>query len=141
INAGVAMFHGAQILFLSACFGFALMTLYQRGVPGLVLMGMYGLYALLPYNIAYSVTLWKDIPFAGAVLVFTTALYRWFAGLGRKRVTGIILVLGGLGMCLWRTNGWYAFAVTLAVLTLLLGKKQKKLLLILLAVLLFTWVL
>ncbi len=141
INAGVAMFHGAQILFLSACFGFALMTLYQRGVPGLVLMGMYGLYALLPYNIAYSVTLWKDIPFAGAVLPFTPALYRGFAGLGRKRVTGIILVLGGLGMCLWRTNGWYAFAVTLAVLTLLLGKKQKKLLLILLAVLLFTWVL
>ena len=44
-------------------------------------------------------------------------------------------------MCLWRTNGWYAFAVTLAVLALLLGKKQKKLLLILLAVLLFTWAL
>ena len=141
INAGVAMFHGAQILFLPACFAFALMTLYQRGVPRLILIGVYGLYALLPFNLAYSVTLWKDIPFAGAVLLFTTALYRWFVGLGRKQVTGSILMLGGLGMCLWRTNGWYAFAVTLAVLALLLGKKQKKLLLILLAVLLFTWAL
>ncbi len=141
INAGVAMFHGAQILFLSACFAFALMTLYQRRVPGLILIGVYGLYALLPYQIAYSVTLWKDVSFAGAVLLFTTALYRWLAGLGRKKVNGMLLVLGSLGICLWRTNGWYAFAVTLAVLALLLGKKEKKLLMILLAVLLFTWVL
>lgn len=141
INAGVAMFHGAQILFLSACFAFALMTLYQRGAPTFILIGVYGLYALLPYQIAYSVTLWKDVSFAGAVLVFTTALYRWLAGLGRKKVNGMLLVLGSLGICLWRTNAWYAFAVTLAVLALLLGKKEKKLLLILLAVLLFTWVL
>lgn len=141
INAGVAMFHGAQIFFLSACFAFVLMTLYQRGVPRFILVCVYAVYALLPYNLAYSVTLWKDVTFAGAVLLFTTALYRWFTGLGRKRVNGLWLVLGGIGVCLWRTNGWYAFAVSWVVLALLLCKKQRKLVLILLLVLLLSWVL
>lgn len=139
INCAVAMFHCAQILFLSACFGFALMTLHQRGVPRGVLIGVYAVYALLPYNIVYSVTLWKDIPFSGAVLLFTTALYRWLAGMGSKRINGIWLLIGGLGLCLWRTNGWYAFAVTWVVLAVVLWKKQPRLILFLLAILLLSW--
>ena len=139
INCAVAMFHGAQVLFLSACFGFVLMTLHQRGVPRGVLIGVYAVYALLPYNIVYSVTLWKDIPFSGAVLLFTTALYRWLAGMGSKRINGIWLLIGGLGLCLWRTNGWYAFAVTWVVLAVVLWKKQPRLILFLLAILLLSW--
>lgn len=139
INCAVAMFHCAQILFLSACFGFVLMTLHQRGVPRGVLIGVYAVYALLPYNIVYSVTLWKDIPFSGAVLLFTTALYRWLAGMGSKRINGIWLLIGSLGLCLWRTNGWYAFAVTWVVLAVVIWKKQPRLILFLLAILLLCW--
>ena len=34
------------------------------------------IFAILPYHAVYAVTVWKDIPFAAAVLVFITSLLR-----------------------------------------------------------------
>lgn len=142
INAAVALFHGAQILFMAACFGYVLVTLYQTGVPKPVLVLVYALYAFMPYNIAYSVTLWKDIPFAGAAVLFVTAFYRLLKGVGKHKAWNYTaFIIGALGFSLWRTNGWYAFAVTVLVMLFLLGKKQKKLLILMIAVLLLCWVL
>ena len=116
-NAGVACFHCAQILFLAACFAYALTTLYQMGLPRGWLILVYGVYALMPYNIAYSVTLWKDVLFAGAALLMVTAFCRVLRRVGTTRGNILCLALGGLGLCLWRTNGLYAFlAATLVVL-------------------------
>jgi len=142
INAAVALFHGAQILFMAACFGFAVMTLYQAGIPAWFLWGIGFIYGGMPYNIVYSVTLWKDIPFAGAALLFLTALYRLMKGIGKKRLWNeAIFVLGAMGFSLWRTNGWYAFLATVLVMALLLRKKQKRLLILMVVVLIFCWVL
>ena len=142
INAAVALFHAAQILFMAACFGYVLVTLYQTGVPNLVLVMVYALYAFMPYNIAYSVTLWKDIPFAGATVLFVTAFYRLLKGIGKRKAWNYAaFLIGALGFFLWRTNGWYAFAVTTLVMLFLLGKKQRKLLILMIAVLLLCWVL
>ena len=69
INAAIALFHSAQILFMAACLGYAVMTLYQVGVPVWFLAAVYAVYAFQPYNIVYSVILWKDIPFAAAGLL------------------------------------------------------------------------
>lgn len=142
INASVALFHTAQILFMAACFGYVLVTLYQTCVPMPVLMLVYALYAFMPYNIAYSVTLWKDIPFAGAAVLFVTAFYRLLKGIGKRKAWNYAaFLIGALGFSLWRTNGWYAFAVTTLVMLFLLGKKQRKLLILMIAVLLLCWVL
>ena len=35
------------------------------------------LYALMPYNGAFAVTMWKDIPFAGCMTIFCAALMRF----------------------------------------------------------------
>ena len=142
MNAAVALFHCAQILFMAACFGFAVTTLYQAGVPVPALLAVYGVYAFMPYNIVYSVTMWKDVPFAGAALLFLTAFYRLLKNVGKCRWGNYVLVtLGALGFSLWRTNGWYAFLVTVIVMLFLLRRKQKTLLFILCAVLLLCWVL
>ncbi len=140
INGAVALFHSAQILFMAACFGFAVCTLYQIGVPKLLLLAVYGIYAFLPYNIVYSVTLWKDIPFAGAALLFVTALYRILKNLeGRRWIDYAALVAGILGFSLWRTNGFYAFAVVTAVMIPLLWKSHRKLLILLAVLLVVGW--
>lgn len=140
INAGVALFHCFQILWMAACFAFALTTLYQAGVQKAMLAGIFGVYALLPYNIVYSVTLWKDVPFGGAVLLFVTSLYRQLRPVGKSRRLNLCtLVLGAVGMCLLRTNGWLAFVVTTAVLGIVLHKEQRKTLAMLLGVLIFSW--
>ena len=141
INAAVAFFHGAQILFMAACFGYVLVTLYQRGLPLWFLAAVYCVYAFQPHNIVYSVTLWKDIPFAVAGLLFITALYRLLKGVGKsRRLNYILFTVGALGFSLWRTNGWYAFLAT-AVLMLCLMRRKKTLLILMCLVLVFCWVL
>lgn len=137
INAAVALFHCAQILFLAACFGYAVKTMYEIGLPRWALAAVFLLFAVQPYNIAYSVTLWKDIPFAGAVLLFITALYRILKSVGTKNYGP--LILGAAGMSLWRTNGLLAFGVTFLVLALLLRKSQPRLLKVMLGVLVACW--
>lgn len=99
-------------------------------------------YALIPYHGVYSVTLWKDIPFAAAVLCFGCALMRFvvmptpsFAGsqtpfLNRIRrrqqiVNWSIYIVSGLMLCLFRSNGWYAFLLCLPFLLIHFRKKAK----------------
>lgn len=139
MNSAVALFHCGQILFMAACFAYAAMTLYDSGVPVWVWVVVTVLYAVLPYNIYYSVTMWKDVPFAGAVLLFVTALYRLLQEVGRHNLW--TLCVGGLGVCLWRTNGWYAFLVTFLVMVICLKKNYKNITCAMVGVLIVSWVL
>lgn len=142
MNAAVAFFHGAQILFVAACFGYVIMTMYQRGVPGWFLVSVFAVYAFQPHNIVYSVTLWKDIPFAAAGLLFITAFYRLLKDIGKsKKLNYAFLIAGAMGFSLWRTNGWYAFLATVVILFFLLRKQKKLLLFIMCAVLILCWIL
>lgn len=80
-------------------------------------------YALVPYHAVYSVTIWKDILFAAAVLGFGCALLRLF----RRTNAFDLCVLGicGLMLCLFRSNGWYAFLLCLPFLFFYFRKKKK----------------
>ena len=141
MNAAVACFHVAQILFMAGCFAFVIMTLYQIGAPLWFVVGAFCVYAFQPHNIVYAVTLWKDIPFAGATALFITSLYRLLKEVGSKKENYAVFLLGALGFSLWRTNGWYAFLVTVMVMVFLLGRKNKRLLILMTAVLMLCWVL
>ena len=140
MNAAVALFHGAQILFMASCMGYAVMTLYQMGLPLVLLAAVFFIYGLLPHNIVYSVTLWKDIPFSGAAVLLVTALYRLLKNLGCHRwMDWFLLVVGALGFALWRTNGWYAFLVLTVLMFILTGRRHKKLLVVMLVILVVSW--
>ena len=142
INGAIALFHCAQILFLASCMGLVVMTLYQIGAPRFVLAVITGCYAILPHNIVYSVTLWKDVPFSGAAVLMIVGLYRLMKSIGAHRwLNYLLFVLGAAGFCLWRTNGWYAFAVTVLVMLVLMRKRHGRLLLIMAAMLLLCWLL
>lgn len=127
INRAIAFFHTVQILFLSGCIAYAIVTLYRFSANRIFLVLCCGFFLLMPYHIVYSVTLWKDVPFSAAVLLFTTA----FSCLLRKAPsahfgTWALFILGGIGICLWRTNGWYAFLVSaIAILFLSKGRLRK----------------
>ena len=140
-NQAAALFHTFQIFFLAACFAYGVTTLYQAGVPKPFLAGVFCVYALMPYNIAYSVTMWKDVLFAGAALLFVTALFRVLRGIGAERRNLAVLALGGIGFSLWRTNGWYAFLVTTLVMAFVLGKRYPKVVRIMAVIVLACWVL
>lgn len=89
-------------------------------------------YALIPYHAVYSVTLWKDIPFAAAVLCFGCATLR----LNQKiNATSLgIYIISGLMLCLFRSNGWYAFIVCLPFLLIYFRKRARIMLPVLLGI-------
>ena len=142
LHPAIALYHGVQALFMAACVAYVMVTLYQMRVPLPWLAGVFAVYALAPHNIVYSVTLWKDIPFAGATVLLVTALYRMLQDIGRHPWQDkVIFTLGAFGFCLWRSNGWYAFVVTTVVMAVFLYREHRGLLAAMAAISLLSWLL
>ena len=127
---GLALYTAAQMLFMALTAGYVVRTLQKADAAMPVLIVTICFYALVPYNGAYAVTIWKDIPFAGCMTLFAAALMRFllrgsFAAssdsIPKLRVSEyftliIPYVLSGTLLCLFRTNGWYAFAVSVPLI-------------------------
>jgi len=140
-NAALAVYSVVQILFLAACMSWSLVTLYQRGCPKWLLAAALAGFACLPYHIAFSVTMWKDIPFSASILLLLTSLYRIMKQVGSKKGNVILYAIGAVGLCLMRTNGLALFFVTTLVMLLVLKKDRKMLLILAVLILVFCWVL
>lgn len=141
INAAVACYSVFQILFMATCFTYCVVTLYQMKVPSIWIVLTILFFTFTPYHIAYSITMWKDIPFAGAVLLLITALYRIFMRIGKHQWINLLgLIIGSMGMCLWRTNGWIAFALTLIVFLMFFLKEYKRIAILFSAVIVITFI-
>lgn len=141
VNRAVSLYTIAQILLMAASFAYVLMTLYEAGVSKVWIGLSFALYAFLPYNIALSCTMWKDVLFGGAVCVFLTAMFRILRDIGWNRVWNyVLLAISGLGFCLWRSNGFLALVAALPVFAVVFWKEHKKMLCVILAVLAAGWV-
>lgn len=136
----VALYSVAQILVMSACFGYVLMSLYQAGVSKIWIVFGFILYATMPYNISYSSTMWKDVLFGGAVCTFVTSMLRILRGIGKKQGNYVIFSLSALGFCLWRSNGFLALLAAFPVFAVCLRKDHRKMLVLLLGALTLGWV-
>lgn len=80
-------------------------------------------YALIPYHAVFSVTVWKDILFAAGVLFFGCSMLRLL-----KEITISSLIVMGISelvMCLFRSNGWYAFLLCLPFLLFYFRRKAR----------------
>ena len=113
----LATYSMGQAILLSAAFSYLIMTLYEFGFRRRVTLGTLLLYALLPFHGSYSFTMWKDIWFAGVMIVFSVTLWRLFVCYAvspekNKKLPVsllILLFLSGVGVCLFRSNGLYAY--------------------------------
>lgn len=112
-----------QMCMLALSVSYFIGTLKQYQVRPAITLIITLFYALVPYHAVYSVTIWKDILFAAAVLGFGCALLRLF----RKTSALDLCVFGicGLMLCLFRSNGWYAFLLCLPFLFFYFRKKKK----------------
>lgn len=140
VNVAISFYSVFQILLVAGCFAYVMATLYQIGVPGFWLCTTVFLYALMPYNIVYSVTMWKDIPFAVSVCAFVVSTYRILHGMGKRQsLNYLVFTFSGLGFAILRSNGILAFAVTLFAMLLFFRKTMRSTLLIMLGVLILAW--
>ncbi len=131
---GIALYTIAQMLFMSFTAGYVVRTLQKAGIITPILIAVTCFYALMPYNAAFSVTIWKDIPFAGAMTLFCAALFRLLTHTDCEQnktkffineYFTLILpyIISGILLCLLRTNGWYVFLLTLPLILFIYRKK------------------
>ena len=127
---GIALYSVCQAIMLAASFSYLVVTLYGYGYKKIVLAAVVLFYALPAYHGDYSITMWKDIWFAAAAVVFCTTLWRLIIKLeGDNKIPlfeGIMFALGGFGFCLFRSNGLYAFIFMLVILAAIYARKNIK---------------
>ena len=139
-NAAAATFNAAQSLAMAACFAYAVVTLYQYHVPKSWVLLAALVFVLLPVHITYSCTVWKDVPFGGAVLALVVAMFRIIRNVGRsKGLNYALLLVSGIAVSVLRSNGWYAMLAAFVVLALFFRKRCAQLLLPWLGCLILGW--
>ena len=125
--AAIATYSVFQILAMAAIFAYAVMTVYQLKVNRKITIAMAIFFAIAPYHICYSFSIWKDVLFGGGVLLFVVACYRYFMAIGSKRMSFVLAILGAFLLCLFRSNGLFVFLVLLAIFWVVFRKKYLKL--------------
>ena len=123
LNAAAATYQVFQILFMAACFAAAVMTLFQMRVKKPVIIGAALFYALMPFHINYSFSMWKDVMFGGFILLFVLYFCRTMLGVGSRRADLALLTVACFGVCLFRSNGYILFLVVAAVYAFLYRKE------------------
>ena len=125
-HTGLALYTIAQMVFMAFVAGYVVRTLQKANVIMPVLILTICFYALMPYHGICVVTIWKDIPFAGCMTLFAAALMRFllrgsFASssdtipkLRPGEYVTLLLpyIVSGILLCLLRSNGWYAFVLS-----------------------------
>lgn len=128
-NAAAATFNFLQSGAMAACFAYTVMTLYQYRIPKFWVFLTFAAFAFLPNHISYSCTVWKDVPFGGAVLLLVVAMFRIIRNVGNSRkLNFVMLFVGGIATCIFRSNGWYAMLAAFVVLALFFRKRCRELL-------------
>ena len=125
LNSAVAFSTIAQMLMLSLMFTICIKYLYKRGLNKHILLIIIGFYALLPLNGVYSVTLWRDVLFGGAIMTTCVYLMEYISNNYKLNVIqSIFLLFSILIILFFRNNGIY-IVILLTPLIALFSKKNK----------------
>ena len=140
INAAVAVYSVFSILFMAASFAFCATTMTQLRVPNRIVALTSVLFGLMPYHIMYSMTMWKDVLFGAFTLLFILFFFRCIRQMGRPAFRWIGLFLSGLGICLYRSNGFFAFVLTVLCFFALWRFRFRKMLFVLLGIIICAFI-
>lgn len=119
----VSVYTFFQMCLLAGSVAYFISTLRSHRIRPFVLIMITAFYALIPYNAVFSVTVWKDIPFAAAVMIFGCSILRLSVQNRICLKNLIAFFVSGVMICLFRSNGWYAFLLALPFL--LFGFRHK----------------
>ncbi len=122
-----------QMCFMAFCVSYFIRTLRLFHIRIAVCYIITLFYALVPYHAVFAITIWKDIIFAGTVLLFGCCLIRLTKEISPS--VCVLFTLSGIMLCLFRSNGWYGFCLCLPFLLLYFRKKAKVMFPALLAIL------
>lgn len=122
LNHAAALFCILQMAVLCAAFTHCIMTMVRLGVPRSFVVASYLLYLLLPYHMALSITIWKDVLFGAGCLLLLSSMVRIRRRFGNTPWNYAVFVMGSLLFILTRTIGWIIYLVSFFVYLLLVRK-------------------
>lgn len=139
-NIGNALYTITQMLVVSAVFAYAVYYMNKKNVPVVLRLIALIYYAIYPIHAAYSVTMWKDIPFALCMLLFTiivTELIQNKEEFFESKKKIILLTVSMIFVILFRNNGLYVVLITMPFILAFARKYYKQLLISFFIVLVF----
>lgn len=107
LSVAVSFYILFQMAMVSLAVGYAIRTMQIYRLPLWSYLVTLGFYALVPYNAIMAVTMWKDVLFAVAVLVYICTILRLIKEFSIPYV--VMFGIFGLFICLFRSNGWFGF--------------------------------
>lgn len=125
----IAFYTVAQMLLVSFSVAYVWAVLYEMGLKKKYCMAGILVFIICPYNLVYSVTIWKDILFSVAVMLLCVTLFRLYEEMrdgqnGRIR-DWIVYGISAFSMCMLRHNGLYGFLASVVILMILFWKKWR----------------
>lgn len=136
-NLAFAFYTAFQIIFMALTASYLIFILSKYTKNKLLLLLLILSYAFLPYHSVMAICIWKDVMFSGTVLLFSTTLFHLLMIQKENKIlNGRIMIkenflyyllyfISGVLFCLLRSNGWYAFLITVPFLLLSFGKSKK----------------
>ncbi len=140
MNAAIATYTVIQILFMAMTFSYVTYNLAVLDMPLWTVIASCAWYALMPFHIMFSFTVWKDVYFGAFTTLLIMFFIRIMKNIGKEWLNLAAFVFSSLMMCLIRSNGLFAYVFVFAAV-LLLARKKRKLLFSMIAVIVVSFVL
>lgn len=142
MNGAIATYCVIQMLIIASVFSFTITVLFKRNIKSWICIAILLFYGWIPYNVMFSFNMWKDSLFASCVLLFLVLLWESSNRVLRKEKQSILkniivllfIFISALGVCLFRTNGFYAFIIAFPFLFWTLYKTHKQIIVVLVCV-------
>lgn len=131
VNAGLAVCAFAHVIMLALIVAYLVSRLYKCNVKKSVCVIVWAFYAIVPYNVQFSHTIWKDIPFSACVFLLVILVWEYCIEVKEKSkfheyAKLLFLIISAIGMCLMRNNGLFAYIFFLPFGIALFWRKNKK---------------
>ena len=129
INLGVAFYTIFQMLIMSIIFATVIRYLNKRQVHLIVQVLALLYYMIYPINALFSITMWKDILFAGIIPIYVILTIELLFNTesfikNKKSISGYIII--SILVMFFRNNGMYIVILTIPFVILVLRKYLKR---------------
>lgn len=113
INVSLSLYLTFQIICISCSFAYIIYTLYGSMVNRKVCWAICILFCIVPVYIIYSFELFKDILFTACVCFFVVSMFRLLKLKDSNKIANYsVLIISGIAMCVFRSNGLFMFIVS-----------------------------
>ena len=139
INKGIALYTIFQMLIMSIIFAIIINYLSRKEIPLFIRIMFLIYYMFYPINALFSVTMWKDILFAGVISLYVIYTYELLTDTDKyinKKINIILYCLISILVMYLRNNGIYIVLIMMAIILGVLYRNWKKIGLIFLTIIL-----